>query len=444
MNWLSKRIRLFSWVFSGFVQKQKKALVFSTIIGISFFLLLKFFMPYIADLSLTRQKTRVGMVGNYMASNLPPEILSKLSYGLLEYLPDGSYKPLAAAEVSVSGDFKTYRVVLKNGLSWVDGKAVRSDQLKYSINGVTVSYPNRNEIVFTIDEPFAPFLTFLEQPLFRENLVGFGSFSVRKIEYQNRQVRKIVIFNDTEEQSFRFYASENELINAFRLGEIDQFTSSKDNLLYPVDDKVELSPIVQNSQCLVLYFNTANDFLSEKSLRQALAYGIKDKSFGHPPCYTSIKEDSFAFNEDVKKYDFDADKAADFLKDIDKDTTVLKITTIENYLPVAESIKKDWEELFGLKVEIEIINFLDKNFQILLLPQTISTDPDQYTFWHSTQENNITQIKNPKIDKLLEDGRLEHDLKERAQIYQELQKTLSEELPALYLYHPSLYQYKRN
>jgi ABC-type transport system substrate-binding protein len=62
------------------------------------------------------------------------------------------------------------------------------------------------------------------------------------------------------------------------------------------------------------------------------------------------------------------------------------------------------------------------------------SDPDQYLFWHSTQtKTNLTQTNNPKIDKLLEEGRQTFDQQERKKIYQEFQKILLEECPAIFL-----------
>ena len=71
-------------------------------------------------------------------------------------------------------------------------------------------------------------------------------------------------------------------------------------------------------------------------------------------------------------------------------------------------------------------------------------DPDQYYFWHSTQTNqNITNLKNVKIDKLLEDGRKVTNIEQRKQIYVDLQKVIADEVPAIFLYYPYSYTVSR-
>ncbi|MFA5025220.1 MAG: hypothetical protein WC503_01815 [Candidatus Shapirobacteria bacterium] len=113
---------------------------------------------------------------------------------------------------------------------------------------------------------------------------------------------------------------------------------------------------------------------------------------------------------------------------------------------IADNIKKNWEEILGIQVNAHISTQIDtQNYDIILAYGSIPTDPDQYLFWHSTQlKTNLTKINNPKIDKLLEDGRQTFDQQERKKIYQEFQKDLLEECPAIFLKYPTLYTITRN
>ena len=107
---------------------------------------------------------------------------------------------------------------------------------------------------------------------------------------------------------------------------------------------------------------------------------------------------------------------------------------------IAGEIKKT-----GLKIDINIISYdrLDK-FDLLLVFWKVPQDPDQYYFWHSTQqEGNISNYKNVKIDKLLEDGRATINIEERNKIYQEFQKIIQDDQQALFLYYPYIYTIKR-
>jgi peptide/nickel transport system substrate-binding protein len=71
-------------------------------------------------------------------------------------------------------------------------------------------------------------------------------------------------------------------------------------------------------------------------------------------------------------------------------------------------------------------------------------DPDQYSIWHSTQKaTNITHYENPRIDKLLEDGRSQINTEERKKTYLDFQRFLVEDAPAAFLFYPDTYSISR-
>ncbi|MEK7092766.1 MAG: peptide-binding protein, partial [Patescibacteria group bacterium] len=79
------------------------------------------------------------------------------------------------------------------------------------------------------------------------------------------------------------------------------------------------------------------------------------------------------------------------------------------------------------------------DFQIFLGDFQLSKDPDQYSLWHSSQPQNISNYQNLRIDKLLEDGRKTTDIEKRRKIYEDFQKYLLADSPASFLFFP--YEY---
>jgi len=75
--------------------------------------------------------------------------------------------------------------------------------------------------------------------------------------------------------------------------------------------------------------------------------------------------------------------------------------------------------------------------------QEIPPDPDQHALWHSTQPTNLTHYSDLKVDKLLEDGRQISDQARRREIYQDFQRFLVEDSPAIFLSHPVTYTITR-
>ena len=112
-------------------------------------------------------------------------------------------------------------------------------------------------------------------------------------------------------------------------------------------------------------------------------------------------------------------------------------------LDTAEKIAKDWEEI-GVKTTVLVSSITPSQYQAYITIIDIPIDPDQYAFWHSTQEAaNISNYSDPRIDKLLEDGRAELNLEDRRGIYLDFQRYLVEDSPAAFLYYPKTYSITR-
>jgi len=146
-----------------------------------------------------------------------------------------------------------------------------------------------------------------------------------------------------------------------------------------------------------------------------------------------ISPNSWGYNPQVKQYQKDIEKTKE-AKDLQ-----IKLSTLPNLLSTAEIIANDWKEA-GITTEIEVVSAIPTNYQAFLATVDIPKDPDQYSLWHSTQTGtNISNYKNPRIDKLLEDGRTELDQETRRKIYLDFQKFLVEDVPTIFLYHPTFY-----
>jgi peptide/nickel transport system substrate-binding protein len=112
-------------------------------------------------------------------------------------------------------------------------------------------------------------------------------------------------------------------------------------------------------------------------------------------------------------------------------------------LSQAESISKDWTAA-GVVVNLQVISNIPTDYQAFLAIYDIPDDPDQYSIWHSTQTStNITHYQNPRIDKLLEDGRSEINIEDRKKTYFDFQRYLVEDSPAAFLYYPEIYSISR-
>ena len=205
---------------------------------------------------------------------------------------------------------------------------------------------------------------------------------------------------------------------------------------------------MNTGEYVAVFFNTQDKTLAEKNRRQALSYGINKNAFGGESAISPISIDSWAYNPQVKPYDYDPVKAKSMINDYKTSAKLSNISinlkTSPILLPQAEMIANDWTKE-GVTVNVQTASQIPSDYQAFLAIFDIPDDPDQYSIWHSTQlATNITHYQDPRIDKLLEDGRSEISFEARKKIYMDFQRFLVEDSPAAFLYYPTTYSISRN
>ncbi|MBU0618923.1 hypothetical protein KKD62_01665 [Patescibacteria group bacterium] len=440
---LIKKIRLFIWLFVGVVKKYSKLIVFSLILGGVSFFFAGYLTPVLQKAFIPR---KIGLVGHYTLIDLPATVQKFLSSGLVDITTDGQPLPQIVEDWQVSEDQKSYQFKLKDNLTWVTGEPLKAEEIKFELKDVEVEILDGQRLKFQLQEPFTPFPLLLAKPIFKKGLVGLGPFRLLKVKNNGQLVDTLTLKSDSETIAFKFYPTEEAAKTALKLGEINELRISYScQLESDWNNYFTLEKQLQTNQFIALFYNLDDANLASKQLRQALTYAIKEKPTDSSRAVGPISPASWAFNPQVKKYDFSSQSAQELLAQFNEEGNGeteenselnLTISTVPLFLDLAEKIKANWEEVLGLEVEVKMIDNLSDPFQILLVAQEIPPDPDQYSLWHSTQTSNITRIKSPKIDKLLEDGRKLVNTKERKEVYLDFQRFLLEERPAAFLFHP--------
>lgn len=402
-----------------------------------FFLLAKTYLP---DL-IMGNKEIIGMTGRFRPDNLPREILVLVSQGLTG-LSDFGLEPGMAQSWESPDHGKTWIFKLKEDIYWQDGSRLTSSNINYEFSDVTVDRPDDYTIIFTLVEgPYSPFPTVLTKPLFKKGLLGTGEWHVKKLSIINTYVQELVLIKGKDTLIYKFYPTVDRTKLAYKLGQIDQIIELLDPFPFDTWNNSIVMDNINKSQVVTLFFNTQDKLLADKSLRQALIYAI-DKNLLGARAESSINPDSWAYNPQVKTYDYDPTRTKEIIDQLPgelKDSMDIKLVSTPSLLPVAEKISGDWEAA-GIKNQIQVSSIIPSEFQAFLTIFEIPDDPDQYPMWHSTQEStNISKMANPRIDKYLEDGRVELDLEERRKIYLDFQRYLIEDAPAAFLYHPKYF-----
>lgn len=440
-----KLIKFWTRFIIQLLHRHNTAIILSIIVGAISFLAINQF-----TLALSRflpQTKRIGLVGRYHLATLPSRVSHLISYGLTDILPNGraTSSPIIS-HWTIKGAGREYLFFFKPNIRWQDRQPLTPDQVNYQISGAHFS-PIENGIKISLESPSASFPTLLDRPIFRDGKIGLGPYRIKKATISGGNFSSLLLVsvqNRKDRILFRFYPNEKALITAFKLGEVDEIwqLSNIENLSSWKNIVIKTESGVQ--KYVALFFNIRKSPFSSKRIRQALAYTIqkpakKDRALG------PIAPSSWAYNDKVKTYHFNPKHARKLLEREQwspEPSLVIKISTLPELIDWAEKIKDDWQKHLNLSGEIYVTNFApdSDDFDVFLGYNIIPPDPDQYFFWHSTQQGNITGLNSPRIDQLLEKGRKSIDFEERKMIYAEFQRAISEEVPAVFLFYPPNYK----
>ena len=291
----------------------------------------------------------------------------------------------------------------------------------------------------------------------RKRIIGIGQYEMLDYKLNGNYLTEFRIDGPDERYIYRFYETEDAAVAAFKKGQVDillDLASCHDLCSWL---NLEIVEDLAYDSYLALFFNTADPALS-KTIRQVLSYAL-DKNYQTERAIGPINPLSWAYLEGGKDYQQDWERAIErLLEELPREPLTFEVTTTTVFEAEAERIKKEWQA-FGqaaavacqsssqvedkslcdnllIQTNIKISNFPDtNNYQMLLIGQESSLDPDQYFMWHSGQATNFTNYKNTRIDSLLEKGRQTIDFEERKTIYQEFQQYLLEDPPAIFLHY---------
>ena len=219
-----------------------------------------------------------------------------------------------------------------------------------------------------------------------------------------------------------------------------------------------------------LAFNTTNEKLSSKTIRQAFAYSI-DVDEVIEKLYDGYAQRTISpmlptakyYNSNIEPYKFNPNKAKELLKsegweDSDNDGIADKLIggkkedlTIRLAIPAnSENARnigllfQDNAKMAGINIELEakegsvlLSDWRQKKYEITISGSTISAfswDPKQR--YHSEGDNR-TGFGNAYTDSLIDELRTTKDDNKRLQNYLEIQQIMHEEVAHLYLFVPT-------
>lgn len=443
-----QQFRFAKWFVSAFVGKYFAFITLGFFVGLVLSAIVTF-LPTISPGQFVSRENIVGMVGQYSLSSLPRFLQSQLSLGLTAIDENDQVRPQAASSWEIKDNGSRYLFHLRRDLFWQDGSKFRSFDINLRLKDVEILARGDYEVEFKLKGPYSALPAIVSQPLFKKNLVTLGTNKTARIRQNNGLVSSLEI-NDRKNGAktlYKFYKSVDEAILALKLHQINTISGLSSLSGMQTWLNLKIAKETDYHKFVALFFNNAKEPFKEKNTRLGLTYALPDNLTDEEEALGPVSKKSWAYNSQAKNYLNNGALAAKYLQDLlapsaSSSAFSLTLTTMASYRDIADKIARAWTDL-GINVKVTENNTNPKDYDVFLAAIETMPDPDEYSLWHSTQESNISNLNNPRIDKLLEDGRIKSDPKERKQIYQDFQKFLVEDDPAAFLFYPASYTVSR-
>ena len=447
-----------------------------------------------------------------LASDSASHSIAGLIYnGLVKYDKDMNIVGDLAESWDISDDGLVITFHLRKGVKWHDGKPFTAKDVLYTYQ-VTVdpktptAYAGdflkvkKAEVLddytfrVTYDKPFAPSLiswssavlprhllegqditksSLARHPvgtgpyLFKEWLAGQKIVLVSNADYfEGRPYVDGHVTRIIPDMATMFLELRARNIDMMGLTPLQYTRQTENNLFRQSFDKYRYLAFAYT----YLGYNLKHPFFADKRVRQAISYAINKEEIISgvllglgKPATGPYKPGTWAYNENVKTYSYNPQKARELLRAagwtktnndgfLEKDGRPFTFELITNQgnetrQKCAEIIQRQLKEV-GIDVKIRILewaafinDFINKRrFEAVILGWTIPLDPDAYDVWHSSktapEELNFISYKNPEVDALLEKARSTFDQKLRKKYYDRFQEILVEDQPYTFLYVP--------
>lgn len=365
--------------------------------------------------------------------------------------------------------------------------------LREAFSHLKVKKIDDHTVEFDLEKNFSPFLSYLTFGLLPKHLwqsvppenfytdglnlspIGTGPFKLSGFDYaETDQIKKIIL-----ERNEKYYLHPPYLKKIiFRL--FNSYEEASDALItkkieglahYRKTDELETVPKVFNSYKSQLSYSAVTFFdemgiLGNEKIRKALAYAIDKNEIANQLdniriINAAINNPYYTAEKTIKKYEYDKEKSESLLKEAgykksgdwftDKRGNSLTIKFVVSdklaNQKIGEMLKIFWEAV-GIKVDLKILtsddfkkSLLAHNYDVILNTIIEGYDPDPFPLWHSNQITrglNFSSFKDIQSDSILEKARLSNDRLERKKYYEDFQKTIANNLPAIFLYQTTL------
>jgi peptide/nickel transport system substrate-binding protein len=346
----------------------------------------------------------------------------------------------------------------------------------------SIDTPDAATVIFHLQEPYAGFLWEIARPAigiipagsgadFSNRLNGTGPFRFASSEQDDNVVieRNDGYFGGAPKISrVQFRVVPEAIVRALELrkGSADVEVNSLTSDMIPVLRKQSTIDVSDSpgTNYQYLAFNFDDAALAKRELRQALAYATNREEIiqylyrgqAHP-ADGPLPKSSWAYESGIRRYEYDPQQAerlldaAGFPRRPGMGGTRVKLTlktsTEESSRLLAAVLQEQWRKV-GIDLEVRPLEFATLfsdiargSFEIFTL-RWVGANNDPDTFFDYVFDSrkippagaNRGHYRNPEIDALLDQARIESDRAKRRELFSKVQKIIAEDLPYLSLW----------
>lgn len=335
-------------------------------------------------------------------ADVQPTIDQLTNVGFVRFDREGALVPAAATSWEVSDEGKRYTFALNESLEKALVEQAIADH-RDVFPDIEVQVTDDHKVVFTLAQPFAPFLATTATPIF-----PVGPFEVA--ERERGTVRLVARSNALlgapylQEIILKVYTDSFNLTQALSAGDIEGVADTSGVESERLITKLSTYEL-RLPRKIYLFFNTDRDALKSAEVRKKLR--------DHEQLESPI------------------------------DLTLVTLASPRNE-ELAQQIVSSWKDL-GVRVTVESRTATELNkdvvpnrsYDALIYGLDFGADPDPYPFWHSSQMGteglNLSNFANIDADRLLEQARQSTDQAKRAELYGKFQEIFDREVPAIEL-----------
>ena len=452
-KWPSKK----QWVQFFSVLSNKEKIVFLVLlalfIGSGLFSTINFYVKHTEIVPSAGGKYLEGLVGSPRFINPIYAQGSDVDRDLVEII-FSSLVPDLTRELKVLEDGRVYEITLKDNVFWHDGEKLTADDVIFTIKtiqnpdyksplranylGIEVQKINDYALSLKIKDPYSAFWERLEdlkimpehiwQDISPQNFlltnynlkpIGSGPYQFKNLKQNGANVIvslelakfKDYFANDSQKPylsgiSFRFFATEADLVNAAKRKEIDGFAVTSPTYFDLFDKGTYNEVSLSLPRYFAIFFNSdKSKFLADAKIRQALNYAvnkveiIQSVLLGRGEAVDSpVLPDVYGYEQPTATYEFNLEKAevllattglqkkdgmwiqttkaisTEFKSELKVGSRGAEVTALQTCLAQESAIYPEGQITgnFGARTKTAVIRFQEKYKEAILTPSGLT------------------------------------------------------------------------